>query len=513
MKAKYILRSITIAVILSFATASCSDWLAVNMEDGIMENELFKTNEGYLASLNGIYSKMNETYGSTLSMEIIDAMAQYYNIAKNSNHRLYPYANYQFNESTFENMSGELWTNLYGLIANLNTLLEHCDESGTALKAHYYPYVKGEALALRAMIHFDLLRIYGPIYNKTTESTICISYQETTSKNIQPLLSAQEVITRIIRDLNAASELLKEDKIRTDGVMNSDSENPNETSDFRYRQFRLNYYAVRGLLARAHQWTGNRKEAYNLAHEIITENNDKKIFPWTLKSAVQTSNPDRLFSTEVMFSLYNLKRVNLFDSYFKRSASISNSLTFTGESMDDGNKESKLNYFYSDLNDLRRADNMWSLETMEESNESGTTTQKALCFSKYADISTNKTFRYMIPLIRMSEFYLIAAESTDDLTEAIGYVNEIRKNRNCVDIELTASDTEETILNYITKEFAREVIGEGQLYFFYKAHSMGTIMSGTDFGMWYDGTYNMDLNNYVWPLPKVEKDKRTTTSK
>lgn len=514
MRTKYILKLIALMPFIAFSTSSCSDWLSVDMEDGIMEDKLYETNEGFFAALNGVYNKMNETYSSTLGMGVIDVMAQYYNVAQNSNHTYHVYASYDFSDDSFESTSGAVWTNLYSLIANLNSLLEHCDASDAAIKPHYYPYIKGEALALRAMFHLDLLRIYGPIYNETTASTVSIPYQESTSKEIQPLLPASEVMSKIIRDLTAASELLKDDKIRTEGVMNKESDDPNENTDFRYRQYRLNYYAVRTLLARAYLWMGNKAEAYNIAHAIITENNEAEVFPWTPKSAIQDKDiPDRIFSSEVVFGLYNTLRVKLFDSLFKSTTRISNALTFVGESKEESAEDSKINYFYSDLNDLRRADNMWSVEKLEESDEFGAGSKMtAVCFSKYANIPTSKTYRYMIPLIRMSEIYLIAAECTDDLTEAIGYVNNIRKNRNCIDIQLKDNDTKETIQKYITDEFAREVIGEGQLYFYYKRNAMTTIMSGTEFGWWYSGTYNMALGNYVWPLPKVEIDKRVTSN-
>ena len=51
---------------------------------------------------------------------------------------------------------------MYTLIANDNLLMEKCDEPGAAILERYYPIVKGEALALRAMMHFDLMRFYGP---------------------------------------------------------------------------------------------------------------------------------------------------------------------------------------------------------------------------------------------------------------------------------------------------------------------------------------------------------------
>ena len=54
MKIKNILKSMLLASMLLFTTSSCSDWLNVDMEDAIMEDKLYETNEGFLASLNGV---------------------------------------------------------------------------------------------------------------------------------------------------------------------------------------------------------------------------------------------------------------------------------------------------------------------------------------------------------------------------------------------------------------------------------------------------------------------------
>ena len=506
---KNILKIFAVSGLLAHVTTSCSDWLQVDLEDSILESSLFETNEGYTSVLNGVYTRMNEQYASTLTMGTIDAMAKLYDVGMN--HDLYTYYAFSFDDTAFDSMSGSIWTGLYSQIANLNTLLEYCDSNDSALKAHYYPYVKGEALALRAMFHLDLLRIYGPIYSEETANTICIPYQETTSKEIQPLLSASEVMGKIIRDLKEAATLLKDDKIRTDGVMNGMSEDPNETSDFRYRQYRMNYYAVQGLLARAYLWKGDNISAYELAYAIIEENKEKQVFTWIPKASVQGSNPDLLFSTEVMFALYNPSRVNLYDYMFNPSASFSSLLTFPGGSMSEGDVESKITYFYTDLDDLRRTQ-MWSLETVEEVSDGGTVKEHSLlCFSKYKNINTSETRRYMIPLLRLSEIYLIAAECTDNLEEAVGYINEIRTHRNCIDI---TADSRDVVQGYIDAEFAREMIGEGQLYFYYKRLGKTSVLSGSteDYTAdWYGDVAaytSMLLQEYVWPLPKVEKDRR-----
>ena len=263
MRLKNIITNIALAALCVAPMSSCSDWLEVDMEDGIMENTLFEDNEGFLVALNGIYTNLNGVYSSFLGMGAIDVMAQYYNVQQNSQHPYYVYANYNYTDDTFDQASGSLWTNMYTLIANTNLLLDHCDEEGSAISPRYYDMVKGEALALRAMMHFDMLRLYGPIYSETTASQSAIPYLETANnREMLPILPASEVAQKVMRDLNEASSLLQNDSIRTAGVNSSESEDINENNDFRYRQYRLNYFAVQTLLARLHLWMGNKSEAY-----------------------------------------------------------------------------------------------------------------------------------------------------------------------------------------------------------------------------------------------------------
>lgn len=520
MKLSNIFKFGLVSIAFAVTATSCNDWLQVDTEDSIKENSLYENDEGYMSALNGIYSKMNEQYGSTLTMGALDVMAQYYNVAANSNHTFYNYAAYKYDQSGFKNTSNSVWTSLYLYIANINTLLKHCDEDGSKLSKLYYPYVKGEALALRAFFHFDLLRLYGPIYGVDTESTLVMPYQETTSKEIQPLLSAGEVAEKIMRDLNDAETLLSEDRVRTDGVMAGESDDPNDKVAFRYRNLRLNYYAVRALKARLYLWMGDKDNAYKEATEIIKENKEKGVFPWTKKNVVtDVSNPDRIFSSEVMFATYNQSRKTLYDGMFSSKGEVNSMLVFKGEGMDDGNLFSKITYFYDDLGDLRR-DNHWSVETIKvQSDKAGEDDKKQdiLCFNKFAD-ANKAPVRYMIPLIRISEVYLIAAECAKTWEEALGYINDVRAARNCVKLELKEDASDDAIQDYVYREFMREVIGEGQMFFFYKRRVVKQMMSGTEFGQegsyWnpedkpLEGKYQMDLNKYVWPMPEVESNKR-----
>lgn len=511
---------IKIMIIIGFlflVFSSCKDWLDVKMNDNIMENTLYSTNEGFLIALNGVYVGLQDIYGSDLSAGVIDVMAQYYNVTENNNHSYKIYAGYKYGEDVFETKSSTIWSTAYTLLANINVLLEHCDDPATALRADYYPLVKGEALALRAMIHFDLLRLYGPIYSETTASQITIPYQETSLREIQPLLSASEIVNKVICDLTDALELLSTcDPVLTEGVQNAvPSDDGLDRYDFAYRQLRLNYYAVQALLARVYLWQGDKLEAYRVAKEKILDKittEDLEVFPWvTLENVTDEKKTDRLFSSEVFFAIYDQSRANVYTSLFSEDLSLTSRLTFVGNGISD----SKVSTFYDESANDWRAKYLWAVhqdeevsdEDESEEGEEDESTNSSLYFLKYAEpesdanLDGSETYVYMIPLIRLSEVYLIAAECASSDEEALEYINTIRRHRNCQDLTEGMGKRETLVLN----EFAREVIGEGQLFFFYKRLGLESFPSGASA----TDVFQMNLGNYVWPLPSVEVDKRT----
>src|SRR3712207_9251034 len=102
--------------------------------------------------------------------------------------------------------------------------------------------LRGEALAIRAFCHFDLLRAWGPWNyrnNAKAAATETIPYRTVADNSKQPRLAAKEVLNRIEKDLLAARDLLAYEKdVKLKG------------SDRRYR---FNYHAITALLARSEE--------------------------------------------------------------------------------------------------------------------------------------------------------------------------------------------------------------------------------------------------------------------
>lgn len=486
MKNKILTIKNGLLMFLFLATTSCESWINVEPTDRLAEDKVYSTQKGFLQSLNGVYAEMNNSnvYGGHLSVGVLDVLAQYYDGGPDNSYTYYYYPRYDYTATSVKSTFTNIWGKMYSLITSVNIILEKCDQTD-CLTPQYQKIIKGEALALRAMFHLDLLRLFGPIMSENP-SEEAIPYMTAADQNIQNILTAEVVIGKIINDLSQASTLLKdEDPIITDGVKHTPEDGDN--IDFCYRQYRLNYYAVQVLLARANLWKGDKTEALRIAKDVISESGS--IFPFATSATATGAYPDRMFSSEVMFALYNTSRINVYRKYFTSTLEVRNILSFAG-TLDSG----RVPELYDSQNDLRYK--MWSTSA-EGDND--------LIFNKFEDVVVNDGstdhFCYMMPLIRLSELYLIAAECETDFDQAISYLNTIRNKRNCPD--LNPVNTEE-LMDAITTEFRKEVIGEGQMFYFYKRNAMQNIPNGCSTS----GNMNVLLKDYVVPIPESEIDNR-----
>ena len=74
------------------------------------------------------------------------------------------------------------------------------------------------------------------------------------------------------------------------------------------------------LKARVYLWKGNTVEALRYARMIIDNPDAETLYPSVTRAqATDASNPDRSFSSEVLFSLLNEKKETIYDSYFRFS--------------------------------------------------------------------------------------------------------------------------------------------------------------------------------------------------
>ena len=329
------------------------------------------------------------------------------------------------------------------------------------------------------MLHFDMLRLFGPLTSELDKESI--PYQTNSDQTVTPLLSGSEVIGLILDDLKNAVGLLKD----TDPYF---VEEEFSDTDLNYRRFRMNYFAAKGLMARVQLWGGDKEKAAITAKEVIAEGQAEgaEIIPFVTNSEATSSNPDRVFYSEVLFGTYHSSREKLHEDLFAPTLESTSILTLAGTARRDDLYDNENDYRYS----------VWSTY-----NKNGTSVLYHRKFEKQDNVTASR--QYMIPLIRMSEMYLIAVECCK-LGEASVYLNTFRNARNCNSLALT----EDNRINILANEYKKEMLGEGQLFFFYKRQEMVNIPDGNQA----TGTKNVELTKYVVPLPESETDQRISST-
>lgn len=481
------MKKILYTMILACSTmmVSCDSWLEVKPYDKISEGELQKSEEGYQKMLNGIYIDLNSDalYGQSLSVEMIEVMGGAYAIGTDNsvwgNYK--DLSNYQYGTEYWRNRLDQTWNKAYALILNCNKILENIDQNQDFFTGGNYYAVKGEALALRAMLHFDMLRLFGPVYAKDSDKK-AIPYYNKQTNSPEPILTAKEVAEKVVADLEEARILLANDPVKTEGTLMSGSQDG--TSNFmRYRALRLNYYAVEALLARVNLYMGNKTEAFKYATDVI-KTADQGIFPFVDKSLVigSPADPDRIFSSEVLFALTNTSRSKIHKNFydpsrlpnyvFRMDDNLMSNIVYGGAATTGGYQD---DYRYR-ANWIATGSNRY--------------------FYKYSDMVANGSIQNtMIPMIRLGEMFLIAAESqSDNLANGVQYVNALRRNRGVANLQTLTSD----LLKY---EYIRELYGEGQLFYLYKRLNSDIITSS-------NANKNPKASDliFVVPLPDSETE-------
>ena len=163
MKYKSIItRFCGMAICLVLGTTSCQNWLDVSPESEVKYDDLFSTKNGFKDQLTGVYTKLCDEglYGAHLTYGMVDALGQQY-VWTQEMGNYYHFWRFEYKNSTCESIMASIWAQMYNAIANTNILLKGLDEYGSVLSTNEENIYRGEAYALRAFLHFDLLRMYG----------------------------------------------------------------------------------------------------------------------------------------------------------------------------------------------------------------------------------------------------------------------------------------------------------------------------------------------------------------
>ena len=449
-----------------FTLPSCSGWLDVTPNTDLPAKELFTTENGFQSALAGLYIAMTEenTYGRSLSFGLTEQLAQMYDkLPEGATDRnsVYSYNSETDRGYNTKGVLANIWGTQYNTIANANNLLRWWELNGDVvlLDSTVRSMIRGEALALRAFLHFDLLRGWGPAnYAADIEAreTRCMPYRTVADHSKQPLLPAREVVERIISDLKAAREYLSYEKDLDLGT------------DLEGRSLRFNYHAINAMLARVYNYAGERDSASLYARMVIDG------CGLTLQSG---NDNDPILSKEVIFGLNMYELENNLSAYFA-----------VGEKMN--------TKYYLNISTLNLIFESVGSES-EDMRAKGTAfyrnnEQQCAISLKYVENSKG-----IIPLIRLPEMYYIACEATEWGDDAAFYINSVRNKRGISKSKDVSCDSEEQRIAALYKEYRKEFYGEGQFFWFMKAHGLVGELAHCP-------GVTLTKENFVFPLPDAE---------
>lgn len=448
---------------LVLSLSSCNKWLDVELIDRVDEDKLFSKASGFDDALAGTYSLManNNLYGQNLTYGYIDTYAQYY--VANSGYE--KHLAYDYTESSVKSVHANIWNKMYAVISSANNILRWTDKNGSVLTEQKKNQVKGEAIAIRAFVHFDLIRMFCPDV-KISPKRLGIPYNKIFGVSLPPQYTVEECLQLVLNDLNEAETFLANDLITT--ITPHEIADKNEADKY---VARMNLYTVKAMKARLYIMRNDYENAIKFATEVIESNKFKMLDIADIDQS--DANMDILFSDEHIFSLRNKAIPESVDGKFKKKESEGSStpaiLKFTGEAL----------LYEANMNDVRFV--KW-FQPGE------------MIFLKYNKENTKKFFP-KIPIIKLSEMYFIIAEASlvENPDKALECINIIRDHRIRGNKHWQYLTDE-----FIFTEMKRDFLAEGQIWFAYKRLNKAIPAGGVT------GDIPPSNQIFVFPIPIKE---------
>ena len=200
-------------LVLCIVTTGCSDWLNVAPSNQVNEENLFSTGNGYRNALNGVYLDLGTStlYGQNLSWGFMDLIAQDYSPVELNKERVYYQAlNYKFEHTDVKSIISSIWSRSYNNIANCNNLINQVSNASPSLFEQgelEKNMIHGEALALRAFIHFEILRMFAPAMMKDDHKAY-MPYVDVYPTFVPAYETNEEILKKVVADLKEAKRML-----------------------------------------------------------------------------------------------------------------------------------------------------------------------------------------------------------------------------------------------------------------------------------------------------------------
>lgn len=188
-----------IYIFFLFGLTACTSFLEVEPKSSISGESVIVDETSAKAALNGAYSALRDYYSvnyqsiAYLSGDNIEWTGSQSQVQEFINHRVKP-----------ENATiSSTWSGIYKTINRANSIIKTLKTiSSESISTTVRNQVLGQALAIRGLAYFDLVRVWGgvPIITEPTDRV---------GQNVGiPRATAEETYLQVLSDLNEAEGLL-----------------------------------------------------------------------------------------------------------------------------------------------------------------------------------------------------------------------------------------------------------------------------------------------------------------
>ena len=443
---------------------SCNKWLEATSSTQVSDATLFSSRSGFQDALCGVYISMGEEaeYGEMWTW-FVNELA-YGPYAQQSSPLFTAIQNHEWEGNYVNPLLTQMWQAGYYSIANINKVLYELEAKPDIVSDRIeWNLMKGELLALRAYIHFDLMRMFGLAQLRDGDlAKYTVPYVTTYDKEPTPQRTYGETLELLEGDLNTAVSLLEDDPIRGH-ASETWMANANADGFWDVRDKRMNFFAAKAFKARVFLFRSELDAAAAMAREVIDEATAAQAYKWVdadaMTKATSNDDVDWTFSSEQLFSLEVTGLQSMTDAYIFNMIGSGSSSILVDKNVAD------LSLF-----------NMASISASEDIRGPALMLKffgnQYRPYKYYNNSSYSAGYRNRIPMIKISEMYMIIAEvaaEKQDQEMLFQALSEVRSHRGIQDPSPVNADPNFVSPNYwfsgVLMEYVREFQGESVGYY------------------------------------------------
>lgn len=445
-------------MVLCLSAVSCKkDFLELSPQQSVANEEALVTIGDFQSSITAVYNGLSgANYYGRYFILVPDVMSDDVKQHPSAN-RAKDYAEYS--ATLGDGIAEDLWAEMFQEINNLNAIINATPDIPSTVQADYN-HIVGEALALRGLVYFDMVRMFAQHYSFSADAShlgvpIVLEFDQNGEPNRS---SVKAVYDQIISDM-------------TKGIGQiSDTPRSGSTST-------LSKTAVKALLARVYLYKDDLANAEAMASEVIASGKYSLV-----DNANYLASWSSDYSDESIFEL---------------------AMT---ESDNNGSDALGRMYIVEGYGDYLPSNDLVSLIPVDDARY-GLFKEDTFLDGDYAPFRMNKypsiTGEDNTKVIRLSEVYLIRAEARarQNNNAAQADVDIIRQRGLPSAPAVTA--TGQALIDEVMLERRKELCFEGQRLWDLMRHKQNVVRTQCTSSIC---TINYPADKVILPIPEAELD-------